>query len=156
MKVLSNKMFFVWDGNHRLQEWWEFFNQTHPHDFKWHYAIRIMVICTIDDLTSILIAMHDINKATENFFGKTNLVHTLHYMQKVGILLAVNFKALLTLEELIATLKHAKENKENWTWYTIPRAKFLEYIHSISSILSSFCFSSHGIEVLSLAFVVCF
>ena len=29
LKVLSNRMFFVWDRNHRLQAWWEFINQNH-------------------------------------------------------------------------------------------------------------------------------
>ena len=133
LKVLSNRMFFVWDGNHRLQAWWEFINQTHPLDYDWHYAVRAMVISTKNDVTSILMAMHDINKATENSHVRTNLVHTLHRMQKVGTLPPSSFKALLTPEELKSAIEQA-ESKGAKSWYTIPRAKFLEYIHSVCSL----------------------
>ena len=105
LKVLSNRMFFVWDGNHRLQAWWKFISQTHPLDYNWHYAVRAMVFLTKNDVTSILTAMHDINKATENSHVRTNLVHTLHRMQKVGTLPPSSFKTLLTPEELKSAIE---------------------------------------------------
>ena len=32
LKKLSNKYFFVWDGNHRLLAWMDFISRTHPED----------------------------------------------------------------------------------------------------------------------------
>ena len=89
-----------------------------------------MVISTKNDVTLILTAMHNINKATENSHVQTNLVHTLHRMQKVGTLPPSSFKTLLTLEELKSAIEQA-ESKGAKPWYTILRAKFLEYIHSV-------------------------
>ena len=135
LKVLSNRIFFIWDGNHRLQGWWEFINQTYLFDYDWHYAVKAMVIWTKNDVTSILTTMHDINKATENSHVKTNLVHTLHCMQKDGMLPPLIFKTLLTFEELKSALEQTK-SKGAKPWYNIPRAKFLEYIHNVCPIFS--------------------
>ena len=33
---LSNKYFFVWNGNHRLIAWMEFIAQSYLHDIHWH------------------------------------------------------------------------------------------------------------------------
>ena len=139
-------MFFVWDENHKLQAWWEFINKTHHLDYDWHYAVRAMVILTKNDITSILTTMHDINKATKNLHIRTNLVHTLHRMQKVGTLAPLSFKTLLTPEELKSAIEQAK-SKGAKPWYTIPRAKFLDYIHSecpiISLLIMTFPFHLH-------------
>ena len=35
LRSLSNKYFFVWDGNHRLIAWMEFIAQSYPHDIHW-------------------------------------------------------------------------------------------------------------------------
>ena len=107
-----------------------------------------MIIQTKDDITSILIAMHDINKATENAHVRTNLVHILHCMQKVGTLPLINFKALLTSEELEIAVNHAKETKENRPWYIILRVKFLEYIHSVRFIIYFVLFNHLSISIL--------
>ena len=64
---------------------------------------------------------------------KTNLVHTLHRMQKVGTLPVDEFKSILSAEEIQAAKNALLSNKENKPWYNIPRAKFLEYIHSVSN-----------------------
>ena len=87
--------------------------------------------------------MHDINRATKNLHVKTNLVHTLHRMQKVGTLPVEEFKGVLSPDELVAA-KNANESiNQNKPWYNIPRAKFLEYIHSVrSSCLHIFDFRS--------------
>ena len=101
-----------------------------------------MVIQTKNDVTSILTAMHDINKATEDLHVKTNLVHTLHHMQIVGTLLPKNFKALLTVEELANAEKLVLSTKDNKPWYSIPRANFLGtfIVYSFPySYFSSFC-----------------
>ena len=76
--------------------------------------------------------MHDINWATENSHVKTNLVHTLHHMQKVGTLSVDEFKSILSAEEIQAAKNALMSNKKKKPWYNIPHAKFLEYIHSVS------------------------
>ena len=77
LQFLSNKMFYVWDGNHRLVAWTEFISQAHPNDLDWHFHMRTIVLHTLDNITSMLTAMHDINRVTENSHVKTNLIHTL-------------------------------------------------------------------------------
>ena len=64
---------------------------------------------------------------------KTNLVHTLCRMQKVGTLPVDEFKSIQSTEEIQAAKNALLSNKENKPWYNIPRAKLLEYIHSISN-----------------------
>ena len=76
--------------------------------------------------------MHDINKATKNSHVKTNLVHTLHRMQKVGVLSPICFRDLLTLDEVQAAMKLAN-SVDKKPWYSIPHAKFLDYIYSVST-----------------------
>ena len=124
----------MWDGNHRHQAWTEHILQAHSDDLDWHYRVRSIVLRTKDSTTSIITAMHDINKAIENSHVKTNLVHTLHRIRKVGTLEYTQFKGLLTDDEFEAAKKHFKNNKENRPWYYLPRAKFLEYIYSVSII----------------------
>ena len=56
---LSNKFFFIWDGNHRHQAWTEFISETYVDNYNWHYRVRSIVLNTKDDVASILTAMHD-------------------------------------------------------------------------------------------------
>ena len=142
---LSNKFFFIWDGNHRHQAWTEFISETYSDNYNWHYRIRSIVLNTKDDVASILIEMHDINKATENSHVKTNIVHTLHRMQKVGVLSLACFCDLLTPDEVQAALKLA-DSVDKKPWYNIPRAKFLDYIYSVSTKLFLFNFFSGECE----------
>jgi hypothetical protein len=44
LKMLSNKYFFVWDGNHRLLAWNDHINMVHKGDFDWHYCVRSIVL----------------------------------------------------------------------------------------------------------------
>ena len=85
--------------------------------------------------------MHDINKATENSHVKTNLVHTLHRMQKVGVLSPICFWDLLTPDEVQAALKLA-DSMDKKPSYSIPRAKFLDYIYTVSIKSFPFCSSA--------------
>jgi hypothetical protein len=82
--------------------------------------------------------MHDINKATENSHVKSNLVHILHQMQKVGVLPLSEFKHILIAEELEQARLQAMSTAEKKPWYRIPRAKFLEYLHRVSTDLHSY------------------
>ena len=86
---------------------------------------------TKGNVANSLIAMDDINKAVENLHVKTNLVHTLHCMRKVGKLQVLNFKDLLTPEEMTVVSEREKDEKDTGPWYYLPRAKFLEYIYSV-------------------------
>ena len=97
----------------------------------------MIVLKTREDVASILTAMHDINKAIENSHVKTNFVHTLHHMQKVGLLPVSSFHDLLSAEEIIAAKKIAESVGEKKPWYPIPRSKFLDYIYSVSSSSTS-------------------
>ena len=132
LRSLSNKYFFVWDRNHRLIVWMEFIAQSYLHDIHWHYRVRSIVLQTKGNVVNSLTAMHNINKATENSHVKTNLVHTLHRMRKVGWLEISNFKDLLLPKEMTAAAERKKDEKDTGPWYILSRAKFLEYIYSVS------------------------
>ena len=99
--------FFIWDGNHRLQAWTEFISESYSDNYDWHYHVRSTVLRMKDDVASILMAMHDINKASENSHVKTNLVHTLHQMQKVGVQDGKSLKS--TRKDLGVEGKRSKE-----------------------------------------------
>ena len=86
LRCLSNKMFYIHDGNHRLVARTEFIHQAHSNDLDLHFWVRTIVLSILDNVTNILTTMHDINRATENSHVKSNVVHTLHRMQKVGTL----------------------------------------------------------------------
>ena len=92
LETLSNKVFFIWDGNHCHQAWTEFISQCYQDNYNWHYRVRYIVLNTKNGVASILTPMHDINKVTENSHVRTNLVHTLHRMQKVGTLPVISFR----------------------------------------------------------------
>ena len=77
--------------------------------------------------------MHDINWTMKNFHIKTNLIHTLHCMQKVGTLHVEEFKDVLLQDELATTSKLVELMKENKTSYNIQREKFLEFVLSLSN-----------------------
>ena len=133
LQFLSNKMFYVWDGNHILVAWTEFISQAHPNDLDWNFRVRTIVLHTLDNVTYVLTAMHGINRAMENLHVKTNLIHTLHQMQKVETLPVEEFKGVLSLDKLIAAKNATESINQNKPWYNILRAKFLEYIHSVRS-----------------------
>jgi hypothetical protein len=144
LRFLSNKIFYVWDGNHRLLAWNDHIEKVHKRELAWHFRVRSILISTKDAVTNALTSMHDINKATENSHVKNNLIHTLHRMQTVGKLDLVEFKDFLTAEyEQAKADNNAKADKK--TWYHIPRSRLLEYLHSVSFL----CFSLIAFTLLS-------
>lgn len=57
----SGKMFFVWDGNHRLNAWWRFISEVHPNDKTWHYSVSSVVLNPKGQISVLLNCMHDVN-----------------------------------------------------------------------------------------------
>ena len=57
----SGKMFFVWDGNHRLNAWWRFITEVHPTDSAWHYSVSSVVLNPRGQISVLLNRMHDVN-----------------------------------------------------------------------------------------------
>lgn len=61
---LSNKMFYVYDGNHRLLAWREFIETEHEDDAVWyseHGNPECLVLDVSQGRRQVLNAMHDIN-----------------------------------------------------------------------------------------------
>ena len=61
LKVFSDKMFMVWDGNHRLQAWLPIINQDHTHDPAWHYVVESIILDVKGDIATMLTALHEVN-----------------------------------------------------------------------------------------------
>lgn len=58
----KGKMFFVWDGNHRLQAWFAYINRLHAKDFEKHVRVDSIILDPKDDIAQLMTAMHDVNK----------------------------------------------------------------------------------------------
>ena len=59
----KNKMFFIWDGNHRFFAWKSYIDRLHTEDYERHVFVDSIILAPeLDDIPSLLIAMHDINK----------------------------------------------------------------------------------------------
>ena len=61
LKVLSGKIFIVWDGNHRFQAWLPIINRDHAHDFTWHYDVESIILDVQGDIATMLAALHEVN-----------------------------------------------------------------------------------------------
>jgi hypothetical protein len=57
----SGKMFFVWEGNHRLSAWLRHINKHHADDPSWHISVQCIVLDPRGHVGNLLHAMHDIN-----------------------------------------------------------------------------------------------
>lgn len=44
LRIFSNKMFFIWDGNHRFKAWMEEIQQFHYDDPDFHPAVKSIVL----------------------------------------------------------------------------------------------------------------
>ena len=90
---------------HSHSAWKVFITCKYKTSYDWHYRVTSIVLHTYDDMTSILMAMYNINRLTKNFHVKTNIVYTLHHVQKVGTLPLSNFKDLLSPTEMASAMK---------------------------------------------------
>jgi hypothetical protein len=55
------KMFYVWEGNHRLTAWWRHINKHHPLDKDWHIWADCILVDPRNCTALFLNAMNDIN-----------------------------------------------------------------------------------------------
>ena len=55
------KMFFVWEGNHRLTAWFRHINKHHSMDKDWLISVDCIVVDPRNCVLVFLIAMNDIN-----------------------------------------------------------------------------------------------
>ena len=58
---LVGKMFFVWEGNHRLTAWFRHINKHHSMDKDWHISVDCIVVDPRNCTAVFLNAMNDIN-----------------------------------------------------------------------------------------------
>ena len=59
----KNKMFFIWDGNHRYFAWRNYIDRVYTEDYERHVFVDSIILASeLDDIPSLLIIMHDINK----------------------------------------------------------------------------------------------
>jgi len=61
LKIFSNKMFHVWDGNHRLAAWMPIIEQFHARDINWHFCVESVILDPKKDVPSVLTALHEVN-----------------------------------------------------------------------------------------------
>ena len=61
LKIFSNKMFMVWDGNHRLQAWMPIIEQFHTHDINWHFCVESVILEPRGNVPSMIAALHEVN-----------------------------------------------------------------------------------------------
>jgi len=61
LKVFFNKMFMVWDGNHRLQAQLPIIEQFHARDVNWHFYVESIILDPKGDVPSVLTTLHKIN-----------------------------------------------------------------------------------------------
>ena len=59
---LTNVMFFVCDGNHRCQAWFNHIERLHKHDESWHYLVDSILLETQGQIGLVMQVMHNINK----------------------------------------------------------------------------------------------
>jgi hypothetical protein len=55
------KMFFVWEGNHRVTAWRRHIDKVHGKDKGWHYSVDCIVLESTGSVALLLNAMHDVN-----------------------------------------------------------------------------------------------
>ena len=65
-------------------------------------------------------------RQTKNSHVKTNLVHTLYWVQKYGVLELEKFKELLSPEEERAYLANSRKS-----WYSMPLEVFTSFIFKV-------------------------
>jgi hypothetical protein len=61
LKQFSGKMFYVWEGNHRLAAWLRHINNHHAEDPELHISVHCIILDPCGQVGLLLNAMHDIN-----------------------------------------------------------------------------------------------
>ncbi len=46
LQRFNGKMFYVWDGNHRLKAWMSYISTIHPDDLSWNIAMDFIMLDT--------------------------------------------------------------------------------------------------------------
>ena len=63
LTLYKNKIFFIWDGNHIFFAWKNYIDRVYTEDFERHVFVDSIILAPEpDDIPSLLIVMHDINK----------------------------------------------------------------------------------------------
>jgi hypothetical protein len=62
LAFLSNKMFHVWDGNHRLLAWYPYIERHHQDEYDWHYSVEARLLLTLGHTGVLINAMNDNNR----------------------------------------------------------------------------------------------
>jgi hypothetical protein len=55
-------MFFMWDGNHRLQAWMPYIRFVYDDDVSWHISMDSILLDTSHGLVELLTIMTNLNK----------------------------------------------------------------------------------------------
>jgi hypothetical protein len=55
------KMFFAWEGNHRVTAWRRHIDNVHGENKEWHYSVDCIVLESTGSGTLFLNVMHDVN-----------------------------------------------------------------------------------------------
>ena len=58
---MVGKMFYVWEGNHRLTAWWRYTNKFHNDEVKWHMPLWCIILDPKGNNDILLNAMNNIN-----------------------------------------------------------------------------------------------
>ena len=56
------KIFWVWDGNHRLQAWRSVIDKHHSGEATWPISMDSILLNPSPDVAVLLMILHDLNK----------------------------------------------------------------------------------------------
>lgn len=68
LAFLAKKMFFVWDGNHRLHAWYPYIERHHGDEYDWHFPVEARLLVTLGHTGVLINAMNDINRYFSYYF----------------------------------------------------------------------------------------
>ena len=177
----SGKMFYVWEGNHRVTAWWRHVNNFHRNDKAWHISVHCIVLDPRNKTAVLLDAMNDINwyafqflpryfslflnfdhlilhlmfcspRSAENNHVKSNLTSLLQHVRTFGSLELKDFKPLLTKKEYKACLE-SKMLKT--TWYPVIMDVFISFLFRVRYLTNTLCISK-SLNLLPISFLVLF
>jgi hypothetical protein len=86
LQVFCEKMFYVWDSNHRIQAWMPIINNDHLDDISWHYTIESIILVVNGDVVSMLTALHEVN-----WYVLIVITSSLHFISFLSWYLISNF-----------------------------------------------------------------